>query len=178
MTRRKRSRKTGPLASSGKDTRRVRDERQAANQKKQRGKGGKAGSRQQSAGAVTSNQGHQTGSHDPRVGSKKPLTLIQPGQTVAAKKPKVDHSLLNTPLPDDMKGIQTQLLALEGDDAFMKQLEIVDDGGILPPSEHTLFEQKLQRYEQLLEQAEALDEEDDPMASLLEGGAAFKDDWS
>lgn len=179
MTRRKRSRKSGPLASSAKDTRWVREERQSANQKKERSKGGKAGSRQQVAKPSRSAQAQPTTSQDPRAGSKKPLKLIQPGQSQPVEKEKAKPKpLFTTPLPEDLAGIQSQLLALEEDEKFMQQLEVVDQGGILPPAVQDSFEQKLQRYEQLLEKAETLDEADDPLAALMQGGADFKDDWS
>jgi len=179
MTRKKRSRKSGPLATSAKDTQRVREERAGREKKKAKPSGGKAGSRQQTGSKGNApQQASKPGEADSRVGSKKPIKLITPGSQPATTQPKPARKLVTQPLPDDLPGIQQQLLALEEDEGFMAQLEIVDEGGILPPAQQDAFEQKLQRYEQLLERAEQLDEADDPLASLLEDGAGFKDDWS
>lgn len=182
MTRRKRSRKTGPLAISGKDKQRLRDERARGNEQKNRGKGSKAGSRQQTAAEAKPTQTVK-GNTDPRSGSKKPIKLIQPGQAPVASKPKPSASdkLLSTEIPEDYDAIQQQLLALESDDAFMAQLEVVDEGGVLSPEQQQLFEQKLQRYELLLEKAQQLEGDDnddqDPLAALMQDGAGFRNDW-
>ena len=178
MTRKKRSRKTGPLAPSSKDKQHVREQRAATEEKKSRGKGSKAGSRQQVKQPA---KGVQSGSNqpgDPRVGSKKPIKLITPGKAVEKPTEKPAKPLFDTPIPDDLDTVQQQLLALENDETFMAQLEVVDEGGILPTLEQNAFEQKLQRYEQLLEKAEELDEDNDPLAALMQDGAGFKDDWS
>ena len=168
MTRIKKTRTSGPLAASKKE----RTEKAIA-KGKQRGKGNKPGTRQQQGegqtGAVAKS------SQDKRLGSKSPISLAAPAVAkIKEKAPQVAN-----PWPPKTKVAQQAALEqLENDSVFMAQLDVLDEGGILPPDEMQSFETKVAQYDWLMNQLGLMDdEEDEAWEELNQKGSSLKDEW-
>lgn len=132
MTRRKKSRKPGPLAP----TQKPRDSDSANNtpQGKRKGKGHKPGLRHSQAHVkVTENPEKAT--DDPRKGSRRKVTLIS--------SPVNQTSELS---PAD------ELKQLEQDEQLQLLLERFEQGDELSTTEQAYLDKKSERYEQLAEQ--------------------------
>lgn len=136
MTRKKKTRKTGPLAASKKPRDEV--QRKAPEGTKHKGKGHKPGSRfnpqQQTAKTVA---GKPTA--DTRLGSKKPITLVTANTQVAAQ-PSFDRA-----------AAEVELHALENDTRLQTLLDRIDSGDELNPSEERYVDERTERFEQLAE---------------------------
>ncbi|WP_411359747.1 Der GTPase-activating protein YihI [Pseudidiomarina salilacus] len=137
MTRKKKTRKTGPLAASKKPRDEV--QRKAPEGTKHKGKGHKPGSRfnpQQEAPKSGTSQ--PVG--DSRFGSKKPITLVNTHAQQVAAQPSFDRA-----------AAEAELQALENDARLQALLDRIDNGDELNPSEERYVDERTERFEQLAE---------------------------
>ncbi len=115
-------------------------------------KGLKAGSRQQAEQASNKN-GKQA--KDPRIGSRKPVALIveeKSGKPVAPK-PVKEKKLVMTP--------EQELAAIENDDRLNDLLDRLDAGETLEEAEQTWVDQRVDRYQELMDELGIIDNDDD-----------------
>jgi hypothetical protein len=115
-------------------------------------KGLKAGSRQQAEQASNKN-GKQA--KDPRIGSRKPVALIveeKSGKPVAPK-PVKEKKLVMTP--------EQELAAIENDDRLNDLLDRLDAGETLEAAEQTWVDQRVDRYQELMDELGIIDNDDD-----------------
>lgn len=171
MTRIKKNRAGGPLAPRTQEHEGLKPSN--ALKGKKRGKGKQAGNKQVEAQkARTERQGKNLG--DKRVGSKKPISLTA---TVASAPQTAQSSPKQAAWPPKTEAEKKlALVQLENDAAFMAQVEVLDQGGVLPQAEQKEFETKLQRYDWLID-ALGLADDDDEWDDVSEQGKSLKDDW-
>ncbi|CAM4102933.1 Der GTPase-activating protein YihI [Aeromonas bestiarum] len=115
-------------------------------------KGLKAGSRQQAEQSSNKN-GKQA--KDPRIGSRKPIALIveeKSGKPVAPK-PVKEKKLAMTP--------EQELAAIENDDRLNDLLDRLDAGETLEAAEQTWVDQRVDRYQELMDELGIIDNDDD-----------------
>lgn len=115
-------------------------------------KGLKAGSRQQAEQASNKN-GKQA--KDPRIGSRKLVALIveeKSGKPVAPK-PVKEKKLVMTP--------EQELAAIENDDRLNDLLDRLDAGETLEAAEQTWVDQRVDRYQELMDELGIIDNDDD-----------------
>lgn len=170
MTRIKKTRKGGPLAITKKDRQEGRNNLQKG---KTRGKGQKAGNKQQQAQQMEQ-QKRAESNKDKRLGSKKPISLtpVQKTQEQSAIKPQQVWP------PKTVEAQKAALEQLENDANFMAQLDILEEGGVLPAAELQAFEEKLERYDWLIETLGLAEDDDaDEWDELSDQGKSLKDDW-
>lgn len=114
-------------------------------------KGLKAGSRQQAEQSSNKN-GKQA--KDPRIGSRKPIALIveeKSGKPVAPK-PVKEKKLVLTP--------EQELAAIENDDRLNDLLDRLDAGETLEAAEQTWVDQRVDRYQELMDELGIIDNDD------------------
>ncbi|MCM2678289.1 GTPase-activating protein [Echinimonas agarilytica] len=172
MTRMKKTRSGGPLAP----TKIARDAKPQGKQSKKPGKGKAAGNRQ---GGTTSGNGAGANAGqkgDKRLGSKKPISLT-PAVSATPKAAKPNKPVVVWP-PQTDAAKKAAMEALENDKVFMAQLETLENGGVLDASELAEFEQKLSRYDWLIEALGLVEDEGDDWDDLTQQGKSLKDDWS
>lgn len=185
MTRKKKARTGGPIGVTKSDddtlsaprTSKVSGKKSGKHPRPDKGKGRPAGSRQQSE-----NSNHSTGhrsakTKDPRIGSKRPITLDKPVQ------PKGETSLnrgsesnIVKEKQDNPLSWKQELAALEQDQNFISGLEAMEQGQVLPAAAQQKLEVQLERYEWLLDKLN-ITVDDDPMDSLSQAGNSLKKDW-
>ncbi len=150
MTRKKKTRKTGPLAASKKPKADV--QRSTPEPSKHKGKGQKPGSRFNVGSSGQQRGGQAEAAADPRFGSKKPIQLVNPKATPAVS-PTVGV---------DRAAAQAELQALENDPRLQGLLERMEQGEDLSAAEEAYVDERTERFEQLAEKLGiALDDEDD-----------------
>ena len=146
MTRRKKSRKPGPLAP----TKQPREPRTAENTTggKKKGKGQKPGQRQSTA-TVSRSTGADTSSRtDPRKGSRRKIPLVSVTSNTRAALSEM------TPAEE--------LRLLEQDEKLQQLVERFEEGAPLTDDEQRYLDEKSDRYEQLAGQLGIeLDDEDE-----------------
>ncbi|CUS47772.1 MAG: hypothetical protein HLUCCO02_09545 [Idiomarinaceae bacterium HL-53] len=158
MTRRKKTRKTGPLAARSQP----REERQREEVKRgkapHRSKGKPAGQRHTLAPREGAQmlKGASSQTLDPRVGSKKPVKLVLPG--------KVDsHEPTRAEL--ERERLENELEALENDTQLQLLLDKLDREETLSARDQAFVDENLARYQELVEllgiDVEGEDEEED-----------------
>ncbi|MGN5150072.1 Der GTPase-activating protein YihI [Aeromonas enteropelogenes] len=116
-------------------------------------KGLKAGSRQQ-----VEQQGKKSGAKqakDPRIGSRKPIALIVEEKSIkaAASKPVKEKKLAMTP--------EQELAAIENDDRLNALLDRLDVGETLDAAEQAWVDQRVDRYQELMDELGIIDNDDD-----------------
>lgn len=151
MTRKKKTRKTGPLAAPKKSKEELK--RSSPEPTKHKGKGKKPGSRFNVA-AQKSAKGDKASSAnaDPRLGSKKPIQLVTP-TTAAQVAPKSSF---------DRAAAEAELQALENDPRLQRLLAAIEDGEDLSEADEAYVDERTERFEQLAQQLGlSLDDEDD-----------------
>ena len=115
-------------------------------------KGLKAGSRQQAE------QSHNSGNKqpkDPRIGSRKPIVLVldeKKAKSVAAK-PLKEKKLVMTP--------EQELAAIENDDRLNDLLDRLDNGETLEAAEQAWVDQRVDRYQELMDELGIIDTDED-----------------
>jgi len=162
MTRVKKTRKTGPLAPAKKVQKDWEQPKaKSAPQKPtHKTKGRKPGSRFNLPSNQTKGQGAggKQQPQDPRHGSKKPITLVDPNQaTHVVQQPSFDR-----------KAALVELAAIENDERLQALLERAEDGETLNASDTKYMEERTERFAQLAEQLgiELDDGEDDDFDDL------------
>ena len=139
MTRKKKTRKTGPLAPSKAPKANL--QRAASDPTKHKGKGKKPGSRFNVASQTANKEtAHGSSSNDPRHGSKKPIQLVST-QPVAAVPPAFDHG-----------AAEQELQQLENDIRLQGLLEAMEQGAELTDDELAYVDVCTARFEELAEQ--------------------------
>ncbi|WP_265433479.1 Der GTPase-activating protein YihI [Aeromonas salmonicida] len=116
-------------------------------------KGLKAGSRQQAEQSSKNNNGKQA--KDPRIGSRKPVALIvdEKGAKPVAPKPTKEKKLVMTP--------EQELAAIENDDRLNDLLDRLDAGETLEATEQAWVDQRVDRYQELMDELGIIDNDDD-----------------
>ncbi len=173
MTRRKKSRKSGPLAPSNRPTQLVRAERKQLTdgKNKQKQSGNKAGSRQQVAAAAHTSAEGGAQPQDPRLGSKKPIDL----------SPQLKPEPVVTPAKvERQKPAQTPEQALLAFEAQPRFIELLDkaDADALAAAEQQELDQLLSQHSALLDAADAWQEQTDDQAVSDAVEPAQDDIWS
>ncbi|MGL6626427.1 Der GTPase-activating protein YihI [Aeromonas jandaei] len=116
-------------------------------------KGLKAGSRQQ----VEQQKGKSAGKQakDPRIGSRKPVALIveEKGTKSTVSKAVKEKKLVMTP--------EQELASIENDDRLNDLLDRLDAGEILEAAEQAWVDQRVDRYQELMNELGIIDNDDD-----------------
>ena len=147
MSRKKKSRKTGPLAPKSLP----RQKQPQAHQSKKKGKGQAAGQRhsaasqqQQLTKRAALPEGH---------GQRKPVSLIQPGQTMADVQMDVSAA--------QSQEMMTRLMQLENDPRLNRLLDKIEQGATLSREDQKWFDATLDEVEVLMQRLGIEDEDDD-----------------
>ncbi|MDN7125418.1 Der GTPase-activating protein YihI [Pseudidiomarina terrestris] len=150
MTRKKKTRKTGPLAAA--KTPKADVQRKAHEASKHKGKGQKPGSRFNVAQDKARHSGSTAPATDPRLGSKKPIQLVNSqAPTPVSTTPSFDSAAAHA-----------ELQALEQDTKLQSLLERMEQGEDLTVAEEAYVDERTERFEQLAEQLGiALDDDED-----------------
>ncbi|KIQ80825.1 Der GTPase-activating protein YihI [Aeromonas sp. L_1B5_3] len=116
-------------------------------------KGLKAGSRQQ----VEQQKGKSAGKQakDPRIGSRKPVALIveEKGSKSTVSKAVKEKKLVMTP--------EQELASIENDDRLNDLLDRLDAGATLEAAEQAWVDQRVDRYQELMDELGIIDNDDD-----------------
>ena len=116
-------------------------------------KGLKAGSRQQ----VEQQKGKSAGKQakDPRIGSRKPVALIveEKGSKSTVSKAVKEKKLVMTP--------EQELASIENDDRLNDLLDRLDAGDTLEAAEQAWVDQRVDRYQELMDELGIIDNDDD-----------------
>lgn len=116
-------------------------------------KGLKAGSRQQ----VEQQKGKSAGKQakDPRIGSRKPVALIveEKGSKSTVSKAVKEKKLVMTP--------EQELASIENDDRLNDLLDRLDAGETLEAAERAWVDQRVDRYQELMDELGIIDNDDD-----------------
>ncbi|PTT44093.1 Der GTPase-activating protein YihI [Aeromonas sp. HMWF016] len=119
-------------------------------------KGLKAGSRQQ----VEQQKGKSAGKQakDPRIGSRKPVALIveEKGAKSTVSKAVKEKKLVMTP--------EQELASIENDDRLNDLLDRLDAGETLEAAEQAWVDQRVDRYQELMDELGIIDNDDDEEA--------------
>ena len=116
-------------------------------------KGLKAGSRQQVE--QSGKKGGTKQAKDPRIGSRKPVALIveEKGGKPVAPKPAKEKKLVMTP--------EQELASIENDDRLNALLDSLDAGETLEAAEQAWVDQRVDRYQELMDELGIIDNDDD-----------------
>ena len=160
MTRIKKSRTPGQMAAS-KSTRETAAQTKERQRKAKR-KGLAAGSRQNVPELNDANSGQQA-PKDPRLGSKKPVSLGKANPAPEQTKPKTAKArVAKVEVIEEQSALtpEVELEQLENDERLNALLDEVDAGNKLNKADATWLDLRLARHHQLLEQLGLLEEED------------------
>ncbi|MGL4932957.1 MAG: Der GTPase-activating protein YihI, partial [Aeromonas sp.] len=124
-------------------------------------KGLKAGSRQQ---AEQQNNNSNKQPKDPRIGSRKPVVLVldEKQKKPTTTKPVKEKKLAMTP--------EQELAAIENDDRLNGLLDRLDDGETLEAAEQAWVDQRVDRYQALMDELGIIDNDDDEDAVPFDDG--------
>ncbi len=116
-------------------------------------KGLKAGSRQQVE--QPKNKSGNSQSEDPRIGSRKPVVLVVDDKQKKPAAPKAvkEKKLLMTP--------EQELASIENDDRLNDLLDRLDAGETLEAAEQAWVDQRVDRYQELMDELGIIDNDDD-----------------
>ncbi|MGL5708367.1 MAG: Der GTPase-activating protein YihI [Aeromonas sp.] len=116
-------------------------------------KGLKAGSRQQVE--KPKNKSGNSQSKDPRIGSRKPVVLVVDDKQKKPAAPKAvkEKKLVMTP--------EQELASIENDDRLNDLLDRLDAGETLAAAEQAWVDQRVDRYQELMEELGIIDNDDD-----------------
>ncbi|MBS4695609.1 GTPase-activating protein [Aeromonas allosaccharophila] len=116
-------------------------------------KGLKAGSRQQVE--QSNNKSGNSQSKDPRIGSRKPVVLVVDDKQKKPAAPKVvkEKKLVMTP--------EQELASIENDDRLNDLLDRLDAGESLEAAEQAWVDQRVDRYQELMDELGIIDNDDD-----------------
>ncbi|XEI32659.1 Der GTPase-activating protein YihI [Aeromonas veronii] len=116
-------------------------------------KGLKAGSRQQVE--QSNNKSGNSQSKDPRIGSRKPVVLVVDDKQKKPAAPKVvkEKKLVMTP--------EQELASIENDDRLNDLLDRLDAGETLEAAEQAWVDQRVDRYQELMDELGIIDNDDD-----------------
>lgn len=116
-------------------------------------KGLKAGSRQQVE--QPKNKSVNSQSKDPRIGSRKPVVLVVDDKQKKPAAPKAvkEKKLVMTP--------EQELASIENDDRLNDLLDRLDAGETLEAAEQNWVDQRVDRYQELMDELGIIDNDDD-----------------
>ncbi len=116
-------------------------------------KGLKAGSRQQVE--QSNNKSGNGQSKDPRIGSRKPVVLVVDDKQKKPAAPKAvkEKKLVMTP--------EQELASIENDDRLNDLLDRLDAGETLEAAEQAWVDQRVDRYQELMDELGIIDNDDD-----------------
>ncbi|KAB0674620.1 GTPase-activating protein [Aeromonas veronii] len=116
-------------------------------------KGLKAGSRQQVE--QPKNKSGNSQSKDPRIGSRKPVVLVVDDKQKKPTAPKAvkEKKLVMTP--------EHELASIENDDRLNDLLDRLDAGETLEAAEQAWVDQRVDRYQELMDELGIIDNDDD-----------------
>ena len=116
-------------------------------------KGLKAGSRQQVE--QSNNKSGNSQSKDPRIGSRKPVVLVVDDKQKKPAVPKAvkEKQLVMTP--------EQELASIENDDRLNDLLDRLDAGETLDAAEQAWVDQRVDRYQELMDELGIIDNDDD-----------------
>ncbi|WP_279506626.1 Der GTPase-activating protein YihI [Aeromonas veronii] len=116
-------------------------------------KGLKAGSRQQVE--QPKNKSGNSQSKDPRIGSRKPVVLVVDDKQKKQAAPKAvkEKKLVMTP--------EQELASIENDDRLNDLLDRLDAGETLEAAEQAWVDQRVDRYQELMDELGIIDNDDD-----------------
>ncbi|MBA2083212.1 Der GTPase-activating protein YihI [Aeromonas veronii] len=116
-------------------------------------KGLKAGSRQQVEQPKSKSGNSQ--SKDPRIGSRKPVVLVVDDKQKKPTAPKAvkEKKLVMTP--------EQELASIENDDRLNDLLDRLDAGETLEAAEQAWVDQRVDRYQELMDELGIIDNDDD-----------------
>ncbi|MBS4705286.1 Der GTPase-activating protein YihI [Aeromonas veronii] len=116
-------------------------------------KGLKAGSRQQVE--QPKNKSGNSQSKDPRIGSRKPVVLVVDDKQKKPAAPKAvkEKKLVMTP--------EQELASIENDDRLNELLDRLDAGETLEAAEQAWVDQRVDRYQELMDELGIIDNDDD-----------------
>ncbi len=116
-------------------------------------KGLKAGSRQQVEQPKSKSGNSQ--SKDPRIGSRKPVVLVVDDKQKKPAVPKAvkEKKLVMTP--------EQELASIENDDRLNDLLDRLDAGETLEAAEQAWVDQRVDRYQELMDELGIIDNDDD-----------------
>ncbi|MFQ2823003.1 MULTISPECIES: Der GTPase-activating protein YihI [Aeromonas] len=116
-------------------------------------KGLKAGSRQQVE--QSNNKSGNGQSKDPRIGSRKPVVLVVDDKQKKPAAPKAvkEKKLVMTP--------EQELAFIENDDRLNDLLDRLDAGETLEAAEQAWVDQRVDRYQELMDELGIIDNDDD-----------------
>ncbi|MFM5294857.1 Der GTPase-activating protein YihI [Aeromonas veronii] len=116
-------------------------------------KGLKAGSRQQVE--QPKNKSGNSQSKDPRIGSRKPVVLVVDDKQKKPAAPKAvkEKKLVMTP--------EQELASIENDDRLNDLLDRLDAGETLEAAEQAWVDQRVDRYQELMDELGIIDNDDD-----------------
>ncbi|MGY3883221.1 Der GTPase-activating protein YihI [Aeromonas veronii] len=116
-------------------------------------KGLKAGSRQQVE--QPKNKSGNSQSKDPRIGSRKPVVLVVDDKQKKPTAPKAvkEKKLVMTP--------EQELASIENDDRLNDLLDRLDAGETLEAAEQAWVDQRVDRYQELMDELGIIDSDDD-----------------
>ena len=169
MSRSKKSRKPGSGSSGPKKLEKKEVIAANAKDKRPKNKKGKApGNRQQEAVQKTEKTGGQSLVKDKRIGSKKPIDLggasklaqKQPPAKKAKKKPEPIAAIRTIEVTPIENSLEQEMHAIEQDPRLLAILEKQDDEISLSESEVELFNQLMERHEEICLQLGLDDDED------------------
>ncbi|RTE86654.1 MULTISPECIES: Der GTPase-activating protein YihI [Gammaproteobacteria] len=162
MTRRKKTRKTGPLAARSQPKMERQREEGKRGKEPARTKGKPAGQRHTLDVKENSKagKGHGTNSkaqEDPRKGSKRPVELVKPVRKTAEQVEDV------TPA-NPQEALEFEFEALENDPVLQELLDQIDEGEQLSAEDQQFVDEQMTRYQELVEllgiEDNELDEDD------------------
>ncbi|MEH8229020.1 Der GTPase-activating protein YihI [Aeromonas veronii] len=116
-------------------------------------KGLKAGSRQQVE--QPKNKSGNSQSKDPRIGSRKPVVLVVDDKQKKPAAPKAvkEKKLVMTP--------EQELVSIENDNRLNDLLDRLDAGETLEAAEQAWVDQRVDRYQELMDELGIIDNDDD-----------------
>ncbi|RUO63174.1 Der GTPase-activating protein YihI [Pseudidiomarina insulisalsae] len=142
MTRKKKTRKTGPLAPA-KKPREEQQRKAPETTRKHKGKGKRPGSRFNVERPAQRSSSGSSAAQDPRKGSKKPIQLVSAAATTATT---VSQSAFNR------AAAEAELQALENDVRLQQLLAAIEAGTDLTAEEEAYVDERTERFEQLAQQ--------------------------
>ncbi|MGL6265556.1 Der GTPase-activating protein YihI [Aeromonas jandaei] len=132
-------------------------------------KGLKAGSRQQ----VEQQKGKSAGKQakDPRIGSRKPVALIveEKGTKSTVSKAVKEKKLVMTP--------EQELASIENDDRLNDLLDRLDAGETLEAAEQAWVDQRVDRYQELMDELGIIDNDDDEETDEAFEGSDYEESF-
>ncbi|HHQ4892073.1 TPA: Der GTPase-activating protein YihI [Aeromonas veronii] len=131
-------------------------------------KGLKAGSRQQVE--QPKNKSGNSQSKDPRIGSRKPVVLVVDDKQKKQAAPKAvkEKKLVMTP--------EQELASIENDDRLNDLLDRLDAGETLDAAEQAWVDQRVDRYQELMDELGIIDNDDDDELPFDDGDDAEFDE--